>query len=455
MCDGEVVLTLSFALCIFSAVPGPQVSVQVSNLQQLKQLGPFLEVASRYSNILQPQTLVGEAYPLLPVDIFSADSLNTSGLNAQGPWNYYKFDALSLACLQVVNPTVFIAATNEKLKRSGELFNKKINGLNVIGVKDSLGRTLSAYIIDKQRTCALTGHGYSIEKQLPLLAQYFVKPYALQKPPQPGLAELQLQNGEANFSCSAKGRVAQVDARFTQLNAPHFQGPGPSVFARFSSPGLLNFRARFEPKEVPALLRALLPRIPFAKTLEPAIEAIAPHLTGNVALFASQVKVTKGLLSTEARFFALKLAVLAETNNSAQAERVLKSLDASQLSSKSGTLKIKTEGNFISLSNDDKTLESALGAARDASGVQKHGFEFTIEAPLLAKALGQVPLLEAVQSAELAGVLAAGTETGPLLTATEKIEGRLDYVKDIHIGHLDWSLSPRFFSPTGDTVLPR
>lgn len=78
------------------------------------------------------------------------------------------------------------------------------------------------------------------------------------------------------------------------------------------------------------------------------------------------------------------------------------------------------------LSNDAAAREVALRALPAKASAQAHAGEATVDPALLARALSQVPLSEAVQNAELAGLLAASAELGPLLVGSEKIAGWVD-----------------------------
>jgi hypothetical protein len=87
-------------------------------------------------------------------------------------------------------------------------------------------------------------------------------------------------------------------------------------------------------------------------------------------------------------------------------------------------------------SNDPVVLEAAYKALPAAPAAQAHGAEVDVDPKLLAQGLAQVPLMDAVQSTELAGMLAAGAELGPLLLATERISGWADAQR----AQLSWRL---------------
>ena len=103
---------------------------------------------------------------------------------------------------------------------------------------------------------------------------------------------------------------------------------------------------------------------------------------------------------------------------------------------------------MLVVSNDPEVRARALTALKTAAGKQVHGVEFEVDPKLVAKGLQQVPLLEAVQTPELAGLVAAGTELGPLLLASERVSGYLDSASGaVHTSRLVWQLEAAKFAP--------
>ena len=102
---------------------------------------------------------------------------------------------------------------------------------------------------------------------------------------------------------------------------------------------------------------------------------------------------------------------------------------------------------MLIVSNDPEVRARALTALKNAAGKQLHGVEFEVDPKLVAKGLQQVPLLEAVQTPELAGLVAAGTELGPLLLASERVSGWLDSASGVHTSQLVWRLEAAKFAP--------
>jgi hypothetical protein len=96
-----------------------------------------------------------------------------------------------------------------------------------------------------------------------------------------------------------------------------------------------------------------------------------------------------------------------------------------------------------------------VAALASASGKQAHGLEFELDPKAVARGLQQVPLLEAVQAPELAALVAASTELGPLLVASAKLGGGLDSTAEGHVTKLTWLLdAAKFVDPVPDAGVP-
>ena len=193
---------------------------------------------------------------------------------------------------------------------------------------------------------------------------------------------------------------------------------------------------------MPEVVSQLSHRLPGGAELSRAGALLAPLLTGNAALLVGHVKVTTGLRSSAARFFAVRFALVAETSDPAAAKAVLEGLEAKALTQREGTLDVAVVGSTVILSNDEPVKQKALAALGSAAGKQAHGVELAGTPARIASALNQVPLLEAVQAPELAGLVAAGTELGPLLLASEPFTGWLDSAGGVARGQLVWKLDP-------------
>lgn len=208
------------------------------------------------------------------------------------------------------------------------------------------------------------------------------------------------------------------------------------------------FRGRFAKSQVPMLIDEVVRVLPGGATLRPLALELAPFVTGNTALLVGHAKVTTGLRTREARAFALKATLVAEVSDAAAVAALLEKLDPKALTFREGTLRVGLEGSTLVVSNDDEVRARAVAALAKAPGKQAHAVEFVVDPKLVAKGLQQVPLLEAVQAPELAALVAAGTELGPLLLASERVDGWLDSAAGAqHVGRLTWQLDAAKFTP--------
>jgi hypothetical protein len=305
-----------------------------------------------------------------------------------------------------------------------------------------------------RESCAMVGNGLSVEKQLGALVKALREPLKtplLKETPGPIAVVVNRGGQRITTGVNTKGLVLTVDLRATGLALATLQGAGPSPLGAFAAEGVLTARARFAKNAMPGLLEQLVHRVPAGGELAKAAAVVAPHLTGNSALLVSHVKVTSGLRTPAARFFAVRFAVLAETTDADAVKAALAALDPKALSMREGTVSVTIEGNVVVLSNDDEVKRKALAALASATGAQAHGLEVHVTPPLLARALAQVPLLEVVQTPELAQFLAASAELGPLLLASERADGWLDVAGATHRGQLVWSLDPAKFATDAGT----
>jgi hypothetical protein len=160
--------------------------------------------------------------------------------------------------------------------------------------------------------------------------------------------------------------------------------------------------------------------------------------------------VTGSLRTDAGRFFAVRTAVFAETHAPEEALKAIMLLgtlkgskpleagDGISVLLKEGEVRMGVRGSHVFFSNDPGVLEATYKALPTTGGPMTHGAELNVDPKLLAQGLSQVPLMDAIQSTELAGVLAAGAELGPLLLATERISGWADPQK----AQVSWKLKP-------------
>lgn len=431
-----------------------EVVAYVPKLSDAAQLNPFFTAAGSRSVLLRPDAWRSDAHPLLDVDVTSKDSLALSGIDAGGSLTSSRLGDTSIACVTVRDVDTYRKAADARLARLGEVFEKVEGGVSVYASRDPLGRVLAAYVLHGRESCAITGHGRSVEPQFPQLSKIVTKtatgPGVTMAAKVPGVVQVIAPSGNQHgvLALNAKNLTLTVDGKSKGLPLAQLAGAGASPLGAFNASGMAIFRARVAKAQVPSMVEQAVRQFPGAATLLPLAREAAPYFTGNAAVLLSHAKVTSGLRTREARFFALRGALLAEVSDVPAVAAMLEKLDPKALAFREGTLFVTLEGSLLVVSNDAEVRTRAVAALASAAGKQAHGLEFEIDPRLVARGLQQVPLLEAVQAPELAGLVAVGTELGPLLLASEKVWGFLDSpAAGMHAGRIVWQLDAAKFTP--------
>jgi hypothetical protein len=250
------------------------------------------------------------------------------------------------------------------------------------------------------------------------------------------------------LTLSAKELTLTADAKAKGLPLIATAGAGASPYGALAADGLLVVRARLMKSAMPQAVTQLLARLPLGGALAGPAKALGPLLTGNAALVVSHVKVTAGLRTQLARLFAVRFALLAEVSDATQAQALVDGLDPKALASREGQLDVALEHETVLVSNDAEVKERVLRALEGAKGKQAHGIEFVARPAQVARGLAQVPLVEALQAPELAGLVAVSAELGPLLLASEHLAGWVE-VGPMQRAQLTWALSPAKFVDVG------
>jgi hypothetical protein len=424
------------------APPEAELVTFVPRLDGLSSVLPFFDAAGTRSQLLRPESWRGQADPVLEVDLTSKASLEAAGIDPTGPLTISRLGDRTITCLTLARPELHTARVEERLARQGPVFKQQLSGASLIGSRDAIDRVLAAVATVGRESCSIAGNGLSVEKQLPLLVKTLLGKVPLPPPAVPGVVSFIIPGGSPSGTLSLSGKELTLTADLKGKGLPlaPLAGAGPSPYAALSSEGLLVLRARFAKSAMPDVVSQLTHRLPFGPELSRAGASLAPLLTGNAALLVSHVKVTTGLRSPAARLFAVRFALVAETSDPAAAKALLDALDPKSLSVREGALEVAVAGSTVILSNDEQVKQKALAALGSAAGKQTHAVELSGSPARIASALNQVPLLEAVQTPELAGLLAAGTELGPLLLASEPFTGWLDSAGGLARGQLVWKL---------------
>jgi hypothetical protein len=401
---------------------------------------PFFARAGQGSVLLAPSSWKERIHPLVEFDVTRPESLVAVGIAPNDGLSRSVRGPVTVSCHGVSDGPIFEATCRRRLERFGTVFTSTAGGVTTIGARDALNRVQAAVLIKGKDSCSIAAGGQSVEKLLPDLLKQLSRPLSgpylkataelpatqyFLFPERPAASSSRFQ-GWATVALTARGDTLTVDAKSKGLPISTLQGAGTSPFAALQVPAVAVLKLRLAKAQLPGLIDQLFPSIPGGRTLTPAAKELAPHLTGNVAVVFSRVKVTSGLRSPAARFFATRLVVLAETDHQKAAQTVIDALDPKALTFREGAFEVGLTGQVVMLSNDREVKESVLMALAKSAGSQKHGAEFEIDPKALAKALAAVPLLEVLQSPELSGVVVAATEIGPLLHLTNRVHGWLD-----------------------------
>ena len=436
--------------------------IYLPRLDRATQFTEFLRVGGERTVLLRSENWREALHPLLRFDITRPETASEAGLDETQSLTLILRGDLEVSCTTVKDLPRFTQLCADRMKPLGDPWKDKAEGATLIGVKDVLGRVPTGYALKGNEACAVREQGKSVEGVLKEIAKWMGKP-----PQGPVWKLIPQMKGTAYFlsmkavaALNADGLTDVADVR-GELPMAGVGNAGPSPYAAFPNGGLLVLKVRTAPEMLASVLEQLALRLmalcpsctPQAFTA--AAHAIAPTLTGNAVVLVSKVKVQASLRTEAGRFFALRLAVLAESKDAPNSRGVLagmqtlkgaKPLDNGEgfsLLLREGEVELGVRGTNVYLANDAAVLEAALKAVPAQPGKQAHGAEFTVDPKLLAQGLSQVPLLDAVQSGELAGILAAGAELGPLLLGTEKVNGWADWMQGpSYKGQLTWKLKP-------------
>ncbi len=429
------------------ALPEAEVVTFVPRLDRTADSVPFFKAAGTRVSMLRPESWRDLTHPLVQFDPTSAESIKASGIDQTGSLTLSQRGELDVSCVTLSDVKAYETACEPRLKSHGDLTRITIAGATVVSTKDQLGRVLLAYALKGKISCAATNHGLSLEKVLPELAKLVS---ASKTPTEPGFkaaAELPgvmsvirpsgAQSGAV--SLTTNGLSATLDAQTTGAASSLTAKPGLSVFAQSKPAGLAVLRLRLTTAHLGEAMSSFLRRVPGGTAMQQQAEALGPLMTGNVLVFIDRAEVTGSLGTDQARFRALKMAILIETTDGEAAKTAL---STAPVNARKDAPRFGVTGALATFSNDETALSTALASVAAAPSKQGHALEAIINPTMVARGLAQVPLLDAIQNPALAGLLAAGTELGPLLLASETLTGWADptNVAGIHRAQLTWPL---------------
>jgi len=440
---------------IFLALPpvgsDAETAAVAPKLEALSSFGSFMDRAAEKNGLFRRDSWREVIHPLVSVDFTRPETMIEVGIDPKGGGSFWTNGPLTVVCVELADQKRFEEIARAKLKTLGKDWSVKSSGLTVLGSKDAIDRVMAGYVIKGRLSCSASVQGQSAEKPLTEVAKLMASGLGAKGFSAKG--DLVIRSGPVLAGLKANGLTLEGDLRSAGLAMGKLSA-GSSPYADAKPPGLAVLRLRQDPSELAHLDRGLLSTLASSLSLPPeavqaAAKAFSEHTTGNFIVLVSRVQVTQSLRTATGRFFALRQAWVAEAKSAADAEELKKMLaatpgaiaDGDSFSLRTG-VRAGVKGSNVWFANDTETLKTLLAAIGEKAGAQKHGLELELDPKLLAKALSQVPLLDAVSDPSLAGLLAAGSEMGPLLGVTQRLALTADGEPGAHSGHLIWSLAP-------------
>ncbi len=440
-------LTLATWLTLHAAVssaplvlPRADSVMVIGDLTKIDSTVEFLNRAGRYSALFRPQPWGSQMVALLEVDVTNPKALEAVGIDQTGWVTRSARSGATVSCFRVLDEAKLMGAVSAKLERLGTVSARKADTVKSLLATDALDRILGAISLQGSNACIAEAVGVSLKQTLPDIDKLLKAPQAKDAnlTRTPFAANFKMGDHSALLALQAKEGQAIVDGKISGLRLPVFAGPGSSPFGATKSAGLATVAIRLDASHMGPFVSAFFATVPGGASFQKTARALTPLLTGNALLLVERLEV-KGPLRTERqRFFALKFALLAEVNDLVKAKEVANGLPQRELSFAEGKVSAGVNERFAYFSNDPAALKAVLGAA--TAGTQLHSVEGFASGPLVARGLAQIPLLEVLQTPQLAALVGAGAELGSLLSHSSQIQWSAEKVEPRHIVQLRWSL---------------
>lgn len=440
-----LLLTVNQAVAAPHALSKPEFALYVPSMSALSTLEPALRRAGEHASLLRPQAWSPELHPFLNFNLFAPDALSAQGVDVKGSFTLSRRKDLSLSCVGLTSLTAFEAAARPQLSTLGTLWKKKVAGLSRQGAKDVLGRDLAGFVTDGKTACAVQGQGGVVEQDFVDAARalktnasgggfalagavkgalFFVAPS--------GVVAVSANSGDALLF---EGAAVNVPSATWVASPSHPFGAGAPRDALASTVGTVA------EADLPRVLTSLEPALrgtlsaDAAKAFHQALATLGPSLSGQVAFGATRLEPSGPLRTRAGQFFAVRMVAFANVKDVALARTVLGTLAQStnaksagegfELQVAAGKLFFGLDGTRAYFANDAAAL-AVLRKAPFTTAPVNAGLRGRVRLGLVAEGLSRIPLLEAVTAPELAGLLAAATELGPLLEHSDDLAFDVD-----------------------------
>jgi hypothetical protein len=400
----------------------------------------FLTKAGGHASLLRPDVWRAEVHPIFILDLSRMETLVENGIDPAGSLTVSVRGATRMACTSLKDPAKFARKADDRLKLVGRPFKK---GTQVGAVV--LDRPVVGYVIKGKEACAVGTQGGSSAAALDE-AEALLKSGAVSTDWKTALSlpgPVKVLASKVAAGVDGSGNKLIAEAKGQQLQLPPLAGAGASPYAALTPSGMAFLRARVAPAHKGALIGtaqlalAQVCRDCDSKEVRSLSGELEKLLTGALLWRIDSVQVRGSLRTAGNRFWAVKQAALVEVSSAAAAKTALAALERWPSARKEGEgwlltaiggeLRIGVVGEHLYFANDRGALEVLQKAiASGGGGKLAHGGELVIDPKVVARGLGQVSLLDVMSSTELAGLFAAGTELGNLLSHSERISAWID-----------------------------
>ncbi len=128
-------------------------AIYLPRLDKATEFNDFLRAGGARTVLLRSENWRETTHPLLRFDITRPDTATEAGLDVtQGITMVFRGD-LEVSCTTIKDLPRFTQYCADRMKVYGEPWKEKVEGVTLIGVKDTLGRVPSGYAIKGNEAC--------------------------------------------------------------------------------------------------------------------------------------------------------------------------------------------------------------------------------------------------------------------------------------------------------------
>lgn len=445
MSFGALVVCFLSASPAVRALPGAEVVVYVPKLSGLEGLGAFMAHAGKDAVLFRPSSWREELHPFLFLEPRSHESFSKHGLDLAKPATLSLAGTSKVSCMALKDPKLFQLHADEKLGALGQPWSGKVGGLLGAGAMSG-DRLVLGYVLKGKEECSF-GDGNGAHELSEKVASLLSRGSAggpewkaqTQLPGQVFISTSQvlvgLNGDEDKLEVAGLTRAAVF---------PEVRPQGTSPFAEAAPRGGLLFaRMRLKAQDLLPAAKRLASSMAGAcpacdeGVLGEVARALSPLLTGHVFVLVERFRFKGPTRSLAARYFAVKHAAVAEVTRPGEVAQALERLlglsnarkteDGVALVVPEGEMRVGVRAGLLYAANDPTAVDRAFASLEGKRpGPAPHGADFSVDAPAVARAFGQLSLFDMLGAPEVASLFAMATELGPLMKSTESLSGWAD-----------------------------